>query len=48
MNAEPGEVYEQGQPLRPGWAVVAATGTTHENFHSPTGCVFLTVYSGSE
>ncbi len=40
-----GEAYDQGQQLRPGWAVVAATGTMHDNFHSPTGCLFLTVYS---
>ena len=40
-----GEVYEQGQRLLPGWAVVAAAGTTHEDFHSPTGCLSLTVYS---
>ena len=40
-----GEVCDQGQLLRPGWAVVAASGTTHEGFHSPSGCLFLTVYS---
>lgn len=40
-----GEAYQQGQHLRPGWAAVAATGTTDDHFHSPTGCVFLTVYT---
>jgi anti-sigma factor ChrR (cupin superfamily) len=40
-----GEAYQQGQRLLPGWAAIAATGTTDDNFHSPTGCVFLTVYS---
>jgi anti-sigma factor ChrR (cupin superfamily) len=40
-----GEAYENDRPLQPGWALVAAAGTTHENFHSPSGCVFLTVYS---
>ncbi|HLF11672.1 MAG TPA: cupin domain-containing protein [Gammaproteobacteria bacterium] len=40
-----GEAYQQGQRLLPGWAAVAATGTIDDNFHSPTGCVFLTVYT---
>ena len=40
-----GEAYDQGQRLMPGCAVVAETGTTHANFHNPTGCLFLTVYS---
>ena len=40
-----GEVFDQGQLLQRGWALVASAGTTHENFHSPTGCLFLTVYS---
>jgi anti-sigma factor ChrR (cupin superfamily) len=40
-----GEAFQEGQRLLPGWAAVAATGTRDDNFHSPTGCVFLTVYS---
>ena len=40
-----GEAYQQGQQLLPGWAAVASTGTTDDKFHSPTGCLFLTVYS---
>lgn len=40
-----GEAYQQGQQLRPGWSSVAAAGTTDEKFHSPNGCLFLTVYS---
>ena len=40
-----GEAFQQGQRLLPGWATVAATGTVDENFHSPNGCLFLTVYS---
>jgi anti-sigma factor ChrR (cupin superfamily) len=40
-----GEAYQQGQRLQRGWAAVAATGTIDEDFHSPTGCVFLTVFS---
>jgi anti-sigma factor ChrR (cupin superfamily) len=40
-----GEVYQQGQRLLVGWSAVAAAGTTDDNFHSLTGCVFLTVYS---
>ena len=41
-----GEAVQEGQPLLPGWAATAASGTVDSNFHSPTGCVFLTVYSG--
>jgi quercetin dioxygenase-like cupin family protein len=40
-----GEAFQQEQRLRPGWAATAATGTVDNHFHSPTGCVFLTVYS---
>ena len=40
-----GEAYQQGQRLLPGWAAVAETGTVDENFHSPGGCLFLTVYT---
>jgi anti-sigma factor ChrR (cupin superfamily) len=40
-----GEAFQQGQRLLPGWAAIAATGTVDENFHSPKGCLFLTVYS---
>lgn len=40
-----GEAVQQGQRLQPGWAAVAATGTVDQAFHSPAGCVFLTVYS---
>jgi anti-sigma factor ChrR (cupin superfamily) len=40
-----GEAYQQGQLLSPGWAAVAATGTVDEHFHSPRGCLFLTVYT---
>lgn len=41
-----GEAIQEGQQLLPGWAAVAATDTIDENFHSPTGCVFLTVFTG--
>jgi hypothetical protein len=27
------------------WIEVKDLGTTDRNFHSPTGCVFLTVYT---
>ncbi|WP_426116851.1 cupin domain-containing protein [Massilia sp. PWRC2] len=40
-----GAAVQEGQALSAGWAAVAATGTTDAYFHSPTGCVFLTVYS---
>lgn len=40
-----GEALQNGQRLRPGWGAAAASGTPDEDFHSPTGCVFLTVYS---
>lgn len=40
-----GEAVQQARRLRPGWAATAATGTVDTDFHSPTGCVFLTVYS---
>jgi anti-sigma factor ChrR (cupin superfamily) len=40
-----GTAIQEGQRLSAGWGAVAATGTTDTNFHSPTGCVFLTVYT---
>lgn len=40
-----GEAIQQEQRLRAGWAATAAAGTVDTRFHSPTGCVFLTVYS---
>ena len=40
-----GEAVQEGQLLRPGWAATAATGTVDARYHSPQGCVFLTVYS---
>lgn len=40
-----GEAVQQEQRLRPGWAATAAAGTVDIHFHSPTGCMFLTVYS---
>lgn len=40
-----GEAVQNGQCLYAGWAATAATGTVDEHFHSPTGCMFLTVYS---
>ena len=40
-----GSAVQEGQPLTAGWAAVAATGTTDSHFHSPGGCLFLTVYS---
>jgi anti-sigma factor ChrR (cupin superfamily) len=40
-----GAAVQEGQLLQAGWASVAATGTTDHAFHSPTGCVFLTVYT---
>jgi hypothetical protein len=38
-----GEAFQEGQRLLPDWAAVAATDTIDENFHSPSGCVLLTV-----
>lgn len=40
-----GEAFQEGQRLLPGWAAVAATDTIDANFHSPRGCVFLTVFT---
>ncbi len=40
-----GVAIQQGQHLSRGWAAVAAMGTTDSDFHSPAGCVFLTVYT---
>jgi anti-sigma factor ChrR (cupin superfamily) len=40
-----GAAVQEGTLLQVGWASVAATGTTDHEFHSPAGCVFLTVYS---
>lgn len=40
-----GEAIQEGQRLHPGWAAIAATGTIDSDYNSPTGCVFLTVYS---
>jgi hypothetical protein len=40
-----GDAIQEGQHLSAGWAAVAASETTEPNFHSPTGCVFLTVYT---
>lgn len=40
-----GEAVQEGQRLLPGWAATAATGTVDSNYHSASGCVFLTVYS---
>ena len=40
-----GEAIQEGQRLSTGWSAVAAAGTVDTNFHSPTGCVFLTVYT---
>ena len=40
-----GEAFQEGQRLLPGWAAAAATGSIDTCFHSPSGCLFLTVYS---
>jgi quercetin dioxygenase-like cupin family protein len=40
-----GEAMQEGHRLSAGWAAVAAMGTTDSSFHSPAGCVFLTVYT---
>ena len=40
-----GEAYQDGQKLTAGWGAAAATGTRDDEFHSPRGCTFLTVYS---
>jgi len=40
-----GVAYQEGQELRQGWSAVAAEGTVDTNFHSPEGCIFLTVYT---
>ena len=40
-----GEAVQNGQHLGPGWASAAEIGTSDDDFHSSTGCVFLTVYS---
>jgi len=39
-----GEALQQGRRLGPGWAGTAAAGTVDDGFHSPKGCLFLTVY----
>ncbi len=40
-----GEALQQGHRLSTGWAAVASIGTMGANFHSPAGCMFLTVYA---
>ena len=40
-----GEAVQEGRRLAAGWASVAAAGTVDTAFHSPGGCVFLTVYA---
>jgi len=40
-----GSAVQEGERLAEGWSAVAAGGTVDHNFHSPGGCVFLTVYS---
>ena len=45
MAIAEGVAFQEGQKLMPGWASVAATGTTDSDFHSPDGCLFLTVYT---
>jgi ChrR Cupin-like domain len=40
-----GEAIQEGHRLLPGWAAVARTDTIDTNYNSPSGCVFLTVYS---
>jgi anti-sigma factor ChrR (cupin superfamily) len=40
------EAVQEGQRLLPGWAATAASGTVDSDYHSPNGCVFLTVASG--
>jgi anti-sigma factor ChrR (cupin superfamily) len=40
-----GTAIQEGRRLSTSWSAVAATGTIDANFHSPTGCVFLTVYT---
>ena len=39
-----GEAFQNEQRLGPGWASAAESGTFDENFHSPNGCTFVTVY----
>ena len=40
-----GELIRGGGRLGPGWATVAAAGTTDDDVRTETGCTFLTVYS---
>jgi len=40
-----GEAFQEGQRLTAGWASTAESGTVDKLFHSPNGCLFLTVYS---
>lgn len=40
-----GAAIQEGKLLTVGWSAVAAAGTLDSNFHSPTGCIFLTVYT---
>jgi anti-sigma factor ChrR (cupin superfamily) len=40
-----GVAFQEGHELGPGWGAVAAAGSVDTNFCSPSGCVFLTVYS---
>jgi anti-sigma factor ChrR (cupin superfamily) len=40
-----GSLIQEGKQLGVGWSGMADTGTVDSNFHSPEGCLFLTVYS---
>ena len=40
-----GEAVQSGQVLTPGWAAVAEAGSLDRNFHCPSSCLFLIVYS---
>jgi hypothetical protein len=38
-----GELVQDGRRLGPGWAGIAATGSTDEGVYSESGCVFVLV-----
>jgi len=40
-----GELIQHGRRLGPGWAAIAAAGTTDTDVRTESGCTFLIVYS---
>jgi anti-sigma factor ChrR (cupin superfamily) len=40
-----GDLIQEGQPLKRGWASVAPSGTEDADVRSESGCVFLIIYA---